>query len=135
VNQSSEKDTHESIVTKDVAGTVDDVVVRLRALIETRGLNLFAIFDHDGEARRAGLELRDTKVVAFGSPLAGTPAMQKVPLLALDLPLKILVWDDEGQTKVSYTTAEALASRYQLSEELAQRFSAIGPISDALVAT
>lgn len=122
------------VVTKIVNGSVDSVVDRLVTLVEARGLKVFAVFDHSGEARRAGLQLRDTKVVVFGSPQAGTPVMQSVPLAALDLPLKILVWDDNGATKVSYTPPTTLASRYQLTEELAQRIAGIGPISDALVA-
>jgi uncharacterized protein (DUF302 family) len=126
-------DAGETVVTKTTKGSVDEAVARLCELLETRGLTLFTIVDHSGEARRAGLELRDTKVVIFGSPQAGTPAMQSVPLIALDLPLKVLVWDDGGQTRVSYTAPHALAARYQLSEELAQRLIGIGPIIDALV--
>jgi uncharacterized protein (DUF302 family) len=126
-------DAGETVVTKTTKGSVDEAVARLCELLETRGLTLFTIVDHSGEARRAGLELRDTKVVIFGSPQAGTPAMQSVPLIALDLPLKVLVWDDGGQTRVSYTAPHALAARYQLSEELAQRLIGIGPITDALV--
>jgi uncharacterized protein (DUF302 family) len=131
----NEMDPRETVVTKAVKGLVVDIVAKLCELIESRGLKLFAIVDHSGEARRAGLELRDTKVVIFGSPLAGTPVMQSVPLVALDLPLKMLIWDDDGSTKVSYTNPDALAARYQLSDELAQLLNGIGPISDALVAT
>jgi uncharacterized protein (DUF302 family) len=123
-----------TVVTKTAAGGVTAVVARLRQILEERGLELFAIVDHSGEARRRGLELRDTKVVIFGSPEAGTPVMQSVPLAALDLPLKVLVWDDGGQTKVSYTAAHALAARYHLSDELAARLAGIGPITDALAA-
>ncbi len=114
----NEMDPSETVVTKAVKGLVVDIVAKLCELIESRGLKLFAIVDHSGEARRAGLELRDTKVVIFGSPLAGTPVMQSVPLVALDLPLKMLIWDDDGSTKVSYTNPDALAARYQLSDEL-----------------
>jgi uncharacterized protein (DUF302 family) len=127
-------DAGETVVTKTTKGSVDEAVARLCELLETRGLTLFTIVDHSGEARRAGLELRDTKVVIFGSPEAGTPVMQAVPLMALDLPLKVLVWDDAGQTKVSYTAPHTLAARYDLSDELAQRLIGIGPITDALVA-
>jgi uncharacterized protein (DUF302 family) len=128
-------DHGETVVTKTANGSVNDIVAKLCELVESRGLKLFAVFDHSGEARRAGLELRDTKVVIFGSPEAGTPVMQSVPLVALDLPLKVLIWDDGGQTKVSYTAPDTLAARYYLSDELAQRLAGIGPISDALVAT
>jgi uncharacterized protein (DUF302 family) len=101
----------DAVVTKAASGTVDEVVGRLRRLIEGRGLTLFAVVDHSGEARQRGLELRDTKVVIFGSPEAGTPVMQSVPLAALDLPLKVLVWDDGGQVQVSYLAPAALAPR------------------------
>jgi uncharacterized protein (DUF302 family) len=127
-------DLGEPVVTKSGTGSVDEMVVKLCELVEARGLKLFAVVDHSGEARRAGLELRSTKVVLFGSPEAGTPVMQSVPLVALDLPLKVLIWDDNGQTKVSYTAPNALGARYHLSEELTARLAGIGPITDALVA-
>jgi uncharacterized protein (DUF302 family) len=66
-------------------------------------MKIFAIVDHSGEAQRHGLELRDTKLVIFGSPTGGTPVMQLFPLAALDLPLKVLVWDDNGRTSISFT--------------------------------
>ena len=97
-------------VTKTTAGSVDEVVDRLVALVDARDMTVFAVIDHAGEARRHGLELRDTKVVIFGSPIAGTPVMAAWPLTALDLPLRVLVWDDDGQTRVSYTDPAALAS-------------------------
>jgi uncharacterized protein (DUF302 family) len=96
-------------------------------------LKLFAVIDHSGEARHAGLELRDTMVVLFGSPAAGTPVMVASPLAALDLPLKVLVWDDEGQTKVSYLDPAALAARYDLGPDYAGRLAGIHAITDALV--
>ena len=65
-------------------------------MLGAKGVNLFAVIDHSGEAQAVGLELRDTKVVIFGAPKAGTPVMQAAPLAALDLPLKVLVWVDEG---------------------------------------
>jgi uncharacterized protein (DUF302 family) len=129
------KASDETFVTKVTASSVDETVARLSELVRARSLTLFAIIDHSGEARRAGLELRDTKVVMFGSPEAGTPVMQSSPLTALDLPLKVLVWDDAGQTKVSYLAPDVLAERHHLSQELAQRLSGIGPITDALVAS
>lgn len=96
-------------------------------------MKVFAVIDHSGEAERVGLELRDTKLVAFGSPVAGTPVMAAVPLGALDLPLKILVWSDGDQTRVSYTAPRALAARYGLSEELAASLAGIDGLADALV--
>jgi uncharacterized protein (DUF302 family) len=120
------------IITKTSRGSVGDVVGRLKDLIASRGLKLFAVIDHSGEARRAGLELRETMVVQFGSPAAGTPVMAASPLAALDLPLKVLVWDHDGQTNVSYTDPAALAARYDLGPELAERLAGINGLTDAL---
>jgi uncharacterized protein (DUF302 family) len=74
-------------------------------------------------------------VVIFGSPAGGTPVMQSEPLAALDLPLKVLVWADGEQTKITYTAAGELAARYGLAEELASRLAAIDAVTDAVVAT
>ena len=126
--------TPTEIITKVTTGSVDTVVARLTSLVEARGMKVFAVVDHSGEARRAGLALRDTMVVMFGNPSAGTPVMLAAPLAALDLPLKVLVWDDSGQTKVSYTDPAALAARYGLDPPLAERLAGIHGLTDALVA-
>ena len=94
------------IVTKLSPWSVDETVSRLSAVVAARGMKLFAIVDHSGEAEAVGLELRNTKLVIFGSPQAGTPVMQAAPMAALDLPLKVLVWTDGHETKLSYTTPE-----------------------------
>ncbi len=85
-----------TVVTKRSPRSVDETVARLVSLCDAKGLKVFAVIDHSGEAAANGLELRQTKVVIFGSPLAGTPVMEAVPGVALDLPLKVLVWDDDG---------------------------------------
>jgi uncharacterized protein (DUF302 family) len=97
-------------------------------------MKVFAVIDHSGEAEQAGLQLRETKVVIFGSPQAGTPVMAAAPLAALDLPLKVLVFsDDDGQTKLAYTAPSTLAARYGLDEELAARLAGIDGLTDALI--
>ena len=101
----------EWLVTKSSPWSVSDTVARLSAVVAARGMKLFAVIDHSGEAAGSGLELRDTKVVIFGSPQAGTPVMLAAPLAALDLPLKVLVWADGHGTKVVYTAPAALAGR------------------------
>ncbi len=121
------------VVTKLSPRSVADTVARLVEILAAKGIELFATIDHSGEAKAAGLELRDTKVVIFGSPAAGTPVMQAVPLAALDLPLKVLVWADENQTKLSYTPPAVLAKRYALSDDLAARLAAIEAITDAVI--
>lgn len=122
------------VVSKSSSASVSDTVDRLVDLVEARGMMVFVVIDHSGEAERNGLELRNTKVVIFGSPAAGTPVMQAAPLSALDLPLKVLVWDDGGQTKVSYVDPNALARRHHLRPDLAARLAGIGPLTDALIA-
>jgi uncharacterized protein (DUF302 family) len=124
----------DGIISKDSPRSVDDTVARLSEVVADNGLKLFAVIDHSGEAKANGLELRDTKLVVFGSPLAGTPVMVAAPLAALDLPLKVLVWDDRGQTKVSYLAPAALAARHRLPDELAARLAGIDKLTDALVA-
>jgi uncharacterized protein (DUF302 family) len=122
-----------AIVTKLSARSVADTVARLAAVVAEKGLKLFALIDHSGEAEAIGLRLRETKVVIFGSPQAGTPVMDASPLAALDLPLKVLIWADGGQTKLCYTAPAALAARYGLSDELAARLAGIDAITDAVI--
>ena len=126
--------TDQQLVMKLSPRSVEDTVARFSEVLGAKGVKLFAVIDHSGEAARAGLDLRDTKVVIFGAPQAGTPVMQAVPVAALDLPLKVLVWDDEGQTKLTYTPPAALAARYGLSDDLAERLAAIDPLTDAVIA-
>jgi uncharacterized protein (DUF302 family) len=126
--------TGDGVVTKLSPRTVPNTVSRLIDLISAKGMKVFAVIDQRAEAEGVGLELRDTTLVVFGSPAGGTPVMQAAPLSALDLPLKVLVWADGGQAKVSYVTPTALAARYDLSDELAARLAGIDPLTDALVA-
>jgi uncharacterized protein (DUF302 family) len=123
----------EQVITKLSPRSVRDTVTRLSELLKAKGLKLFIVVDHSGEAEAVGLELRDTKLVVFGNPEAGTPVMRAAPLAALDLPLKVLVWADADQTKVSYTATSELAARHGLSDELAARLAAIDGLTDALV--
>jgi uncharacterized protein (DUF302 family) len=121
------------LLTKISPWSVEESVQRLSDELKARGVKLFAVIDHSGEAEANGLELRDTKVVIFGSPVAGTPVMQAAPLAALDLPLKVLVWQDGQQTKLSYAPPAELAARYGLSDELAGRLAAINVLTDAVI--
>jgi uncharacterized protein (DUF302 family) len=122
------------IVSKLSPRPVAETVERLTALLSAKGIRLFAVIDQAAEARQAGLDLRDTVLVIFGSPAAGTPVMAARPLAAIDLPLKVLVWDDDGQTTVSYYSPATLAARHQLPAELAAKLAATDPLTDALVA-
>lgn len=115
-----------------VAGTVE----RLTAAIAAAGAKLFVVIDHSGEAERAGLSLRDTKVLVFGNPSAGTPVMQASPLTALDLPLKVLVWaDDDGTVWMSYLSGHWLAERHGIPAELAKPLSAVDALTSRIAAS
>jgi uncharacterized protein (DUF302 family) len=121
------------LTTKTSPRSVADTVARLQSLAEGKGMKVFAVIDHSGEAKQAGLQLRETKVVIFGSPQAGTPVMDAVPLAALDLPLKVLVWSEDGQTKLAYTAPSTLAARYGLDAELAARLAGIDGLTDGVI--
>jgi uncharacterized protein (DUF302 family) len=121
------------IVTKISPRSVADTVTRFTGLLSAKGVKLFAVIDQSAEARQAGLWLRGTTLVIFGNPAAGTPVMDAAPLAALDLPLKVLVWDDAGQTKVTYYAPAALAARYRLSADLEGNLAAINRLTDALI--
>ena len=122
------------IITKISPDSVTATLSRLTGLIDSKGMRLFAVIDQQEEARRVGLDLRETVLVLFGSPAAGTPVMAAAPLAALDLPLKVLIWADGDQTKVTYYAPSALAARYRLSQDLAGRLAGIHAITDLLVA-
>ncbi|HET6192563.1 MAG TPA: DUF302 domain-containing protein [Trebonia sp.] len=122
------------VVTKLSHRSVPDTVARLTAMISARGMRLFAVIDQAAEARQAGLTLRETTLVIFGSPAAGTPVMAAAPLSALDLPLKVLIWADGDQVKVSYHDPPTLAARHRLPPELAASLAGINALTDALVA-
>jgi uncharacterized protein (DUF302 family) len=124
---------HPDYTTKDSPWTVADTVQRLTAWITGHGQTIFATIDQSEAARGVGLELRDTVLIVFGSPKAGTPVMEAQPLAALDLPLKLLVWDDHGRTLVSYLKPAVLASRYGLSESLAAPLAGIEVLVDSVL--
>lgn len=122
------------IVTKVTTRSVEETVVRLVDIISTKALKLFTVIDQRQEARAVGQELREAVLVIFGDPRVGTPVMAASPLAALDLPLKVLVWSDSGQTKVSYESSKSLASRHHLQGDLATKLEGINALTDALVA-
>ena len=117
--------------TKSSPSPVAETVERLRTLMTERGMTIFATIDQRAAAREAGLDLRETVLILFGSPLAGTPVMDAVPLAALDLPLKVLVWDQDGRTLVSYLSPAALTARYGLPASLAAPLAGIDQLTDA----
>ncbi len=123
------------IVTKGSPRSVADTVARLLEILEAKGVKVFAVIDQRAEARAVGLDLRETTLVIFGNPAAGTGVMVAAPLAALDLPLKVLVWAGPDQaTSVSYTAPAVLADRYGLSPESAGALEVVDGLTDALVA-
>jgi uncharacterized protein (DUF302 family) len=122
------------VTTKISPRSVKETVSRLTDILTAKGLKVFAVIDQSAEASQVGQQLRETTLVLFGSPAAGTPVMVAAPLAALDLPLKVLVWDDAGVRKVSYYGPAALAARYDLNADLTAKLAAIDPLTDALIA-
>jgi uncharacterized protein (DUF302 family) len=110
---------NEGVVNKPSNHSVEQTVDRLKNILEARGVTLFALIDHGGEAEKVGMKMLPTKLLIFGNPKSGTPLMLASPSIALDLPLKILVWqDNQGAVWLSYNSPEYLMERYGLSEDL-----------------
>lgn len=123
----------EAVVTKLSPWSMADTVARLVAVVAARGMKVYAIIDHSGSAREAGLDLRDTKLVIFGSPSALTPVIEAAPLAALDLPLRVVVWEDGYKTLVSYPSPAAVARRYGLDGDLAEAIASIDALTSAVI--
>lgn len=112
----------------------EETLERLKAAIAERGIHIHAVIDHSGDAAAAGLEMRPTKLVIFGAAKAGTPLMVAAPTLAIDLPLKILVWQDEsGFVWVSYNSPEYLQKRHAIPDELVRNIAAVKVIAEEAV--
>lgn len=124
--------TDNGIVNKPSKHSVADTVGRLEETLRVKGVRLFALIDHSGEAEKVGLKMRPTKLLIFGNPKAGTPLMQAAPSSAIDLPLKILVWEDEsGKTWVSYNSPAYLLERHGLPLELLRNIQVIETLAAA----
>jgi uncharacterized protein (DUF302 family) len=107
------------IVDKPSNHSVDQTVDKLKAILQSKGVTLFALVDHSGEAEKVGMKMPPTRLLIFGSPKAGTPLMLAAPSIAIDLPLKILVWEDsKGKVWVSYNSLEYLQERHGLPTDL-----------------
>ena len=114
------------------AHSVEETVVKLKGILAAKGVTLFAVVDHSGEAAKAGMQMPNTKLVIFGSPKAGTPVMLAAPSIAIDLPLKILVAEDEaGKVWISYNSAQYLAERHGVPEELMKNLAVIETLATA----
>jgi uncharacterized protein (DUF302 family) len=109
--------------------SVDETLQRLQSAFAEKGLHVFAIIDHSGEAEKVGLKMRPTKVLIFGSPKAGTPLMVAAPSLAIDLPLKALVAEDaNGSVSVTYNSPEYLQQRHGFPADLIKNLAGAGMV-------
>ena len=118
--------TNRGIIDKPSNHSVEQTVEKLKSILQSKGVTLFALVDHDGEAKKVGMKMRPTKLLIFGSPKAGTPLMLAKPSIAIDLPLKILVWEDrQGKVWVSYNSSDYLKERHDLPQELLQNIAVV----------
>src|SRR6267378_2951553 len=116
----------QGIINKPSNHSVDLTVEKLKGILRAKGVTLFALVDHSGEAEKAGMKMRPTKLLIFGSPKEGTPLMLAAPSIAIDLPLKILVWEDgQGKVWISYNSPDYLRERHGLPQELLQNIAVV----------
>jgi uncharacterized protein (DUF302 family) len=110
--------------------SVDETVDRVKNILQSKGITLFALIDHSGEAEKVGMKMPPTKLLIFGSPKAGTPLMLAAPSIAIDLPLKILVWQDaQGKVWLSYNSPEYLQERHGLPPDLVPNIAVVGTLA------
>jgi uncharacterized protein (DUF302 family) len=122
----------QGIVTKPSRHSVAETLEHLESVVRAKGLTIFAHIDHSGAAERAGIEMQPAQLLIFGSPVAGTPLMVASPLLALDLPLKTLIWQDrEGRVWVSYNSTAYLANRHAIPPDLVKNIAGIDALVDS----
>jgi uncharacterized protein (DUF302 family) len=112
--------------------SVDETVDKLKSILKSKGVTLFAVVDHSGEAEKVGMKMPPTKLLIFGSPKAGTPLMLAAPSAAIDLPLKILVAEDaQGKAWISYNSAEYLKERHGLPDNLLPNIAVVQALAAA----
>src|ERR1700680_5246496 len=115
--------------------SVPEPLNRVESLLQEKGLTIFCRIDHSGEAEKVGLKMHPTQLILFGSPKGGTPVMIASPTIAIDLPLKALVWEDAGgKGWVSHNSSEYLKQRHNIQEELVKNIAVIGPLLESVVA-
>jgi uncharacterized protein (DUF302 family) len=121
------------IVNKPSKHSVDDTLGKLQNILQAKGIAVFALIDHSGEAAKVGMKMRPTKLLIFGNPKGGTPLMIAAPSIAIDLPVKILIWEDDQQKVwVSYNTPEYLAERHGLPSHLAQNIGFLEAMASSI---
>jgi uncharacterized protein (DUF302 family) len=124
----------DTVITKPSSKSVAQTIEGLRSVIADRGFTVFNVIDHSGIAERAGVQMPDSKLVMFGKPAVGAAVMVAAPLAALDIPLKVLVWEDRnGAVSVSYNSPRFLSERHHLMGALRAPFDAVQSIVEAAV--
>jgi len=122
--------TDNGIIHKLSNHSVDESVEKLKGILQAKGITLFALVDHSGEAEKAGMKMRPTKLLIFGNPKAGTPLMLAAPGIAIDLPLKILIWEDaQAKVWVSYNSPAYLLERHGVPQELLPNIAVVEAIA------
>ena len=112
--------------------SVDETVEKLMGILQAKGVTLFALVDHSGEAAKVDMKMRPTKLLIFGNPKSGTPVMLAAPSIAIDLPLKILIWEDpQGKVLVTYNSSAYLQKRHHLPPELLQNIVVVEALAKA----
>jgi uncharacterized protein (DUF302 family) len=110
--------------------SVDETVDRVKNILQSKEITLFAVIDHSGEAEKVGMKMPPTKLLIFGNPKGGTPLMLAVPSVAIDLPLKILVWQDgQGKVWLSYNSPKFLQQRHGLPDDLLRNIEIVGMLA------
>ena len=121
------------IITEPSSHSFEQTVTRLEEELRTKGITLFALIDHSGEAEKAGLRMPPTKLLIFGNPKAGTPLMLAAPSIAIDLPLKILISEDDGgRVWISYNSPDYLGRRHQLPSQLIENIAVVATLVSAI---
>src|SRR5882762_6199876 len=118
--------TNKGIIDKPSNHSVDQTVDTLKNILQAKGIKLFALVDHSGEAEKVGMKMRPTKLLIFGNPKAGTPVMIAAPSSAIDLPLKILIWEDgQGKVRITYNSPAYFQERHDLPPEFLKNIAAV----------
>jgi uncharacterized protein (DUF302 family) len=114
------------IINRPSNHSVDEIVEKFKAILQEKGITLFALVDHSGEAEKVGMKMRPTKLLIFGNPKGGTPVMQAAPSVAIDLPLKILISEDaQGKVWLSYNSTAFLQQRHGIPQELMHNLAVV----------
>jgi uncharacterized protein (DUF302 family) len=121
--------TDNGIIDSPSSHSVDETIERLKSILREKGINLFALIDHSGEAEKAGMKMPPTRLLIFGNPKGGTPVMLAAPSIAIDLPLKILVWEDtQKKVWVSYNSPEYLKRRHGVPDDLVKNIAGVAAL-------